>query len=253
MAKKKSSSDNTATATVLPLFYKKVVPLNKEVHGNLYIEGIEGYSHTKETNSIYIAAVEFLQISKEYPIVFAKGIDEKIFPVALLGLQQNQNLFVDSKGNWTADYIPAYVRRYPFILATPDDKEPSFTVCFDESYPGFNTAKEGSPLFDSEGEQLDILNQAIDFLKDYQTHVQLTTQFCENLSKLDLLEPMQANIEHADGDKSSLGGFMGINREKLKALKPAQLTELVKTGQMELIFAHLASLTNINDLMKRLT
>jgi SapC protein len=250
MTSKKTSNENATP--IFPLFYKKVVPLNKEVHGELYIEGIEGYAHTKNTNSIYIAAIEFLQVSKEYPIVFAKGENEKIFPVALLGLQANSNLFVDDKGNWTASYIPAYVRRYPFILATPDEKEPIFTVCIDESYPGFNTAKEGSPLFDKKGEQLDILNQAVDFLKDYQTHVHLTTLFCENLSKLDILEPMQANIERADGDKTSLGGFMGVNRDKLKALKPAQLAELVKSDQMELIFAHLASLHNMHSLMKRL-
>ncbi len=251
MVTKNTSSENTTA--IFPLFYKKVVPLNKEVHSELYIENIEGYQHTKETNSIYIAAVEFLQVSKEYPIVFAKGADEKIFPVALLGLQKNKNLFVDDKGVWNANYIPAYVRRYPFILATPDEKQATFTVCIDESYSGFNTAKEGKPLFDEKGEQLDLLKQAVDFLQDYQSHVQLTTHFCENLSKLDILEPMQANIERMDGDKTTLGGFMGVSREKLKALKPAQLTELVKTDQMELIFAHLASLSNMNELMKRLT
>ena len=248
----KKSVANTATS-VLPLFYKKVVPLNKEVHGELYIEGIEGYAHTKATNSIYIAAIEFLQVSREYPIVFAKGIDDVVFPVALLGLEKNKNLFVDDKGAWAANYIPAYVRRYPFILATADDNKDNFAVCIDESFPGFNTAKEGKALFDDKGEQNDILNQAVDFLKDYQTHVKLTTLFCENLSKLDILEPMQANIERATGEKTTLGGFMGVNREKLKALKPAKLAELLKSDQMELIFAHLASLSNLNALMKRIS
>ena len=168
-------------------------------------------------------------------------------------MEKNKNLFVNKKGEWTADYIPAYVRRYPFILATPDDKEPTFTVCIDESFPGFNTAKEGKPLFDEKGEQLDILNQAVDFLKDYQTHVQLTTLFCENLSKLDILEPMQANIEMASCTKHALGCFMGVNRVKLKALKPAKLAEMLKSDQLELIFAHLASLSNIKSLMNRLT
>ncbi len=243
---------NTATSA-LPLFYKKVVPLNKEVHGELYIEGVEGYAHTKETNSIYIAAIEFLQVSREYPIVFAKGADDVIFPVALLGLEKNKNLFVDEKGAWTANYIPAYVRRYPFILATADDNKDNFAVCIDESFPGFNTAKEGKALFDEKGEQTELLGNAVDFLKDYQTHVTLTTLFCENLSKLDILEPMQANIERASGEKMSLGGFMGVNREKLKALKPAKLAELLKSDQMELIFAHLASLSNVNTLMKRIS
>ncbi len=248
----KKSAANTATPA-LPLFYKKVVPLNKEVHGELYIEGIEGYTHTKETNSIYIAAIEFLRVSREYPIVFAKGIDDVIFPVALLGLEKNKNLFVDEKGDWAAEYIPAYVRRYPFILATPDDSKDNFTVCIDESFPGFNTAEEGKALFDDKGEQSDILDQAVDFLKDYQTHVKLTSLFCENLSKLDILEPMQANIERSSGEKMSLGGFMGVNREKLKELKPAKLAELLKSDQMELIFAHLASLSNLNELMKRIS
>lgn len=243
---------NTATSA-LPLFYKKVVPLNKEVHGELYIEGIEGYTHTKETNSIYIAAIEFLRVSREYPIVFAKGADDVVFPVALLGLEKNKNLFVDDKGAWTANYIPAYVRRYPFILATADDNKDNFAVCVDESFPGFNTAKEGKALFDEKGEQTDVLSQAVDFLQDYQSHVKLTTLFCENLSKLDILEPMQANIERSSGEKMSLGGFMGVNREKLKALKPAKLAELLKSDQMELIFAHLASLSNLNELMKRIS
>ncbi len=251
MTKKNSDSNNAVSA--LPLFYKKAVPLNKEVHSELYIEGIEGYAHTKETNSIYIAAVEFLQVSREYPIVFAKDGDNKVFPVALLGLEKNQNLFVDKKGEWNANYIPAYVRRYPFILATAEDKKDNFVVCIDESFPGFNTAKEGNPLFNEKLEQSEILNQAVDFLKGYQTHVKLTAQFCENLTKLDVLEPMQANIERATGEKTSLGGFMGVNREKLKALKPAKLTELLKSDQMELIFAHLASLSNINSLINRLS
>ena len=248
---KKNKIDDLKNTAVLPQFYKNVVPLNKDVHSELYIESIDGYQHTKETNSIYIAAIEFIKSAFEYPIVFTQSDDKKVFPVVLLGLEKNQNLFVDNNGKWLADYIPAYVRRYPFILATNDDAS-NFTVCIDESYPGFNTAKEGQPLFNDKGEQLDLLTQAIDFLKDYQNHVQLTTLFCENLSKLDILEPMQANIEKSSGQKFSVGGFMVVNREKLKALKPAQLAELVKTDQMELIYAHLASLNNLNGLMKRL-
>ena len=250
MTKTNTVTNNSVPS--LPLFYKKVVPLNKEVHGELYIEGIEGYQHTRDTNSIYIAAVEFLQASREYPIVFAQSADGNVFPVVLLGLQKNENLFVDKNGKWKADYIPAYVRRYPFILASTDKEKTNFTVCIDESYPGFNTAKEGKPLFNEKGEQLELLNQAVDFLKDYQKHVQLTTLFCENLSKLDILEPMQANIEMASGEKHSLGGFMGVNREKLKAVKPAKLVEMIKTDQMELIYAHLVSLANLNGLMKRI-
>ncbi len=237
-----------------PLFYKKIAPLNKEVHSGLYIKDIENYFFAKESNSVYIAAIEFVLAAREYPVVFARSTAKAVFPVALLGLDEKQNLFVDEKGQWTADYIPAYIRRYPFILAVPDDKlSTTFTVCIDESFPGFNTAKEGNALFDEQGEQLAFLKQAVDFIKDYQTHVRLTTLFCENLSKLDLLEPMRADIQMASGTKYALNGFLCVNKEKLKTLKPEQLADLVNSNQMELIFAHLASLSNIkNNLMKRL-
>ena len=261
MTEKKNNSDTAADT--LPLFYKKVVPLNKETHGELHVEEVKDYLHTRQTNSIYIAAVEFLPAAREYPIVFAKGADERFFPALLLGLQENKNLFVDEQGKWLAEYIPAYVRRYPFILAVPDDagqdtddtdtgQDTTFTVCIDEAFPGFNHDQAGKPLFDKQGAQTELLDQAMDFLRDYQSQVQLTAGFCQNLTELGLFEPMQANVEMASGAKHVLGGFFGVNRDKLKALKPGKLAELLKSDEMELIFAHLASLSNLDNLMKRL-
>ena len=239
--------------TQQPLFYKKVVPLNKEKHSKLYIEPMESYDFARETNSLYIAAVEFGKVSREYPIVFSLDAQGEVFPVVLLGLKSNQNLFVDDKGNWGADYIPAYARRYPFILAgQASGEEQQFAVCIDEGYAGFNTAKEGQPLFDAKGEQTQILKQAVDFLKDYQNNVALTGQFCRNINELEILEPMQANIEMKSGDKLSVGGFQCVNREKLAAVKPGKLADLVKTGQMELIYAHLLSLNNVAGLMNKI-
>ena len=233
-----------------PLFYKKIVPLNKDQHHNLYVEPVKDFNHTKETNSLYIAAVEFLKACKEYPIVFAKSPqDDSVFPVVLLGLKGNQNLFVNKKGEWLANYIPAYVRRYPFILATDNTDGGNFAVCIDESYPGFNIDKKGQKLFDKKGVESKLLQQSLEFLKDYQSQIQLTNLFCKTLNELDILEPMQANIEIKGGEKLSLAGFMGVNRSKLKAIKPDKLAELVKTDQLELIYAHLGSLDNINKLM----
>jgi len=235
-----------------PIFYKNVVPLSKEQHNKLYMESLDNFNFADETNSLYIAAVEFAQAAREYPIVFGKDPQGVVFPVALLGLRLNQNLYVDKDGKWDASYIPAYARRYPFILAKGGAEEEQFTVCIDESYKGFNTAKEGQALFDNKGEQAEILNQAVDFLKDYQNHVQLTTQFCANLVELELLEPMTANVEMTNGEKLSIGGFMCINRDKLKAVKPGKLADLIKTDQLELMYIHLQSLRNVNALMQKL-
>lgn len=242
----------TATNPVLPLFYRKIVPLSKEQHKKLYIEPVEGFAFAAETNSLYIAAAEFPRASREYPIVFASDNQGGLFPVALLGLKKNQNLFVDKNGKWNADYIPAYARRYPFILATPDSKKNQFTVCIDESYPGFNTAKEGQPLFNAKGEDGPVLKQAVEFLKDYQAHVRLTETFCKGLLELEVLEPVQANVALKSGQKLSIAGFQCVSRKKLKELAPKKLTDLLKSDQLELIYCHLQSLNNVNNLTRRL-
>ncbi len=235
-----------------PLFYKNVVPINKEQHGELYIEAIEGFDFAKQSSSLYIAAIEFAQAAREYAIVFGKDSSGALFPAVLLGLNPNQNLYIDKKSKWDATYIPAYARRYPFILARADEAaEAQYTVCIDEGYKGFNTAKEGKPLFDKKGEQTEVLSQAVNFLKEYQEHVDLTRSFCEQLAELDILESMTANIEMKSGEKLSIGGFFAVNRDKLKALKPGKLADLLKTDQMELLFYHLFSLKNVNTLMAK--
>jgi len=238
--------------TSLPLFYKKVIPLNKDRHKNLHLEPVEGYTFAAETNSLYIAAIEFIKAASEYVIVFGKDAENNsVYPVVLLGLKANQNLFVDKKGKWNAGYIPAYARRYPFILAAPDASSGNFTVCVDEGFSGFNTAKEGQALFDKKGKESAILKQAVEFLQDYQKNVQITTIFCNNLVKLDLLEPMQANVQMKTGDKFAIGGFQCVSRKKLKALKPEKLAELVKSDELELIYTHLFSLNNVGRILQK--
>jgi hypothetical protein len=241
------------TTSQLPLFYRKVVPLSKERHKQLHIEPVPGFAFAASTNSVYVAAVEFPRAAAEYPIVFGRDKEGVVFPVVLLGLKQDQNLFVNKKGEWNARYIPAYARRYPFILAAPGEGNPQFTVCIDESYPGFNTAKEGQPLFDSKGQQTKMLKQAVEFLKEYQAHAQLTTAFCKVLAELDVLEPVQANVQMKSGEKYAVGGFQCVNRKKLKALPQAKLSELLKSDQLELIYLHLFSLINVGTLTSKLT
>ena len=233
-----------------PLFYKNPVPLSKEQHGDLYIDSVRDYSHTRETNSIYIAAVEFFKAVKDYTIVFGKNAEGNVFPAVLLGLINNKNHYLNDKGEWTVDYIPAYIRRYPFILATSPGDVGTYAVCIDDSYVGLNCDKKGEALYDKNGEKTDTLKTAIEFLKEYQRHIQATSDFCKVLKDANLLEPMQAKVT-IDGEERSLGGFLCVNRELLKGLRPAQLAEMMLAGHLELIYAHLFSLANLNRLIER--
>ena len=232
----------------LPLFYKRVVPLSKQQHKNLYVEPVPGYAFARETNSVYIAAIEFVPVAREYPIVFATtGEEGVVLPVALLGIRNNQNLFVAADGSWKAKYIPAYVRRYPFILAT--DSAGRFTVCIDEAYPGFNTVREGERLLAENGDEGPLLKRSVEFLKDYQQHVTRTTAFCKLLVDFKLLEPVQANIALKGGEKFALTGLNCVNRSRLKALADADLAALARQDYLELIYLHLQSLANMDGLL----
>ena len=125
-------------------------------------------------------------------------------------------------------------------------------MCIDESYTGFNTAKEGERLLDDEGEQGPLLKRSVEFLKEYQSHVQVTRAFCDRLKDLEVLEDAQANVQTDSGERFSMAGFKCINRDKFKALDGALFQELVKLDYMDLIYAHFHSMANLQTLVTRL-
>ena len=239
------------TAKQQPQFYQQITALSNEGHADWKISSETDYTYASHTNAVLITAIEFSLVSKEYPIVFIESQDS-VVPVAILGLKEGQNLFITEDSQWDASYIPAYVRRYPFILSGQhsDSEETSYTVCLDESYRGFDR-KSGQPLFLESGEQSDYLKNVVAFLKDYQSQGLATERFCRHIKKLDILEPMQANFSPSKGDDLKVAGFMVVSREKLKSRKPLELAELVKSNEMELIYYHLASLGNFPTLTSK--
>ncbi len=237
-------------ASRLPLFYQQVEPLNKEKHGTWFLEAQNDFFFSKDTNCVYVAGIEFPLASKEYPIVFALDADHNPFPVVLLGLRNDENLFLDEKGKWLGKYVPAYIRRYPFILARGEEQ--NYTVCIDESFADFNTVKEGEQLFTKDGEQTPLLDNSMNFLKEYEIHVEWTNGLCKALKDLDILESMQANITLKNGEKLSLSGLMVVNKDKLKKLDAKVLKDLVEKDYLDMIYAHVQSLANMNSLLGRI-
>jgi hypothetical protein len=234
-----------------PLFYRKVVPLNRERHGNWYVEAEGGYRFARNANCVYVAGVEFPLAAREYCIVFTPGTAGTVLPVVLLGLRSEENVFLGDDAQWKANYVPAYVRRYPFILAA-DPTGQTFTVCIDESYSGFNTVKEGERLINEDGSHGPLLQRSVEFLKDYQKHTQITTEFCKTLIELALLEPMRADVQTSAGQKFALAGFSCVSKDRLKSLPGERLQDLIGRSYMDLIYAHLLSLGNLTTILNRL-
>jgi hypothetical protein len=239
------------------MFYDKPVALNKEKHRDLKLTNTEsGFAFANKTNSVILSGMEFARAAKEYPIIFIKS-GEHTLPVALLGFRQDENLFVNAQGDWDAKHIPAFVRRYPFVLATTPDsnggnEEPNqLAVCIDESFPGFNS-EEGKPLFDEQGEKTELLDNAIKFLQQYQNQYQRTELFVERLLDLELLSEFTANAELKNSEKISVGGLMVVDEKKLMALENKQSKELFQSGELGWVYAHLFSLSNMQELMSRM-
>jgi hypothetical protein len=231
-----------------PLFYGRVVVLNRERHRDLRLEPATDLGFAREANSVYLTTVEFARAARHYPIVFA-GEGEGLSPVALLGLERHQNLFIGDSGRWDADYVPAYVRRYPFILARGEGGD-KLTVCVDETYPGLGD--RGERLFQEDGSESPFLDRSVAFLKDYQVQHERTRAFCQAVDELGVLDPMAANVTLPGGGKLTLQGFRVVSRERFKALSEDRVMPLLRNGVLELIYTHLFSLNNFQGLVDRL-
>ncbi|WP_432698190.1 SapC family protein [Marinobacterium sp. YM272] len=229
------------------LFYNTAVPVSQEKHGDLSVKTGNSYAFSKEVNSVPLTAVEFSLAAAEYPIVFA-GNEESVMPAVILGARENENLFVGDDGLWKGKYIPAFVRRYPFVFSS-DPSGKQFILNIDEGFEGANRDGRGERLFDSDGTQTQYLKNVLNFLQEYQAHFQRTQAYCKRLKELDLLQPMQAQFNLAEGEKRSLSGFQVVNREKLKEIGQEDLAKMMKTDELECTFMHLYSLRHFNDMV----
>jgi len=229
------------------LFYDKPVALNSKTHLNLRIKPSgEGLKFSARTNSVLLAGTEFPEACKHFPIVFAKASGEQVLPMALLGFRDQENLFVDASGRWKSEYVPAYIRRYPFVLATGGEGQ-TLTVCIDESYPGFG-ADEGQPLFNGKGEPTDYLKGVLAFLRDYQAQIERTDIFLRNLRELGLLMDVAASVNLPGGARYSVSGLMMVDERKLQGLPDEKILRLFRSGELAWIYSHLISLSNFSRL-----
>ncbi len=216
--------------------YKNIVPLTREQHGHLYIERLDNFTYARNTNTVYVFCMEFIRVAKEYPILFNIKTDE-IYPVALLGLQNGSNEFLDPEANWIGEYVPCYMRRYPFILIK--DASGQAIVGIDDAYSGLNKRGRGVPLF-GQVDDGPMLTEVKDFCQKFQTHIDRTTQFCSRMQELDLLVPVRVAEPEIAG-KVDFDGYAIVERQRIWDLEDEVLLDLMKTDTMELLYMHLFS------------
>jgi hypothetical protein len=229
--------------------YQNPIFLNAVTHKSVTVASVVNYQFARKLNSILIVGQEFLEAAKFFPVVFTKGEGGEIVPVAIIGLRNDQNLFVDKEGKWREGaYIPAYFRRYPFILASNVGQDGSFAVCVDSQYEGFGS-KKGMRLFDDEGNQTDEFKRTIEFLRNYQRQFENTKNLVRILEEYSLFKNVSANITMPAGEKIGFSGLLMVDEDAMFKLDDEKIAHLFRLGYLAWIYAHLYSLSNFKSLM----
>jgi len=237
-----------------PSLYRRPVGLDPALHRRHKVQPVADYAFAAAVHAVPITATEFPHAALEFPIVFVEiGPRDStgratMTPAALLGLSHGENLYID-QGRWDARYVPAYIRRYPFLTATLPGSGGT-NVLVDEDWSGFGE-QEGEPLFEADDSPAPALQRAMDFLERYEHESERTRAFCERLARLGVLKEMKADATLPNGEKVSVDGFHTVDEERLRAFPDETVLELWRNGMLMLLQMHLVSIVNIRHLVNR--
>ena len=235
----------------MPVFYSAVEPINLEQHGKMKVHGITSMPEMGRTHAVPLTVDEFTLVQRHYPIVFSVGGPP--VPIALMGLNEGVNVFLDENGRALDPniYIPAYLRRYPFLLARlrPDTDE--LSLCFDPTSGAIGDFPDGEPLFDGE-EPSGATKAILEFCEQFEAAGLRTNAFIEDLVKSDLLMDGEVAIQPEGAEQPFVyRGFRMIDEEKVRNLRGDELRRMNQNGMLPLLFAHLFSLSQMRDVFAR--
>ena len=227
------------------LFYQQPEPLSPETHGKLGVKRMDGpFGFAKQGHAIPLTVGEFPLACVTGPIIFVG--DEKL-PIAVMGLNSGENMFVKDDGTFESGiYIPAYVRRYPFVFAN-DDANKQMVLCIDRGAEFIVDKGYDMPFFEADGEPTEYTKNCIEFCNNFEVERQRTMSFVQLLKDLDLFETKEAtftpaNPDGTQGEPQKIAEYFGVSEEKLNALPAAKFVELRDNGALGQIYAHLVSL-----------
>ena len=228
----------SADAPLMPLFYKGPMPLDSKAHNRLGLKKNFGLGFTAGVNAVPVNLIELPQICHSYPIAFAP--DETGTPVAILGLRDNENLFLNDRGEWTEDaYIPAYIRRYPFIFSEMPGSD-QLSLCVDND-PSVLDEGGDQRFFTDDEKPTALAQNALEFCKSYHAAAQQTIEFGKAIAAAGLLADRQAEIAIGGGKKINFSGFRIIDEAKLADLDDKTFLDWRRKGWLPFIYAHLFS------------
>ena len=235
----------------LPLFFNDLMPLNSRDHKNFRTRSIDSAPWLSKAHAIPLTVDEFGQAQRHFPIVFSSG--ENPLPLALMGLNEGVNTFVDADGKVTDPvYIPAYIRRYPFMLAKLQPEATDLSLMFDPTSEAVGEFEDGERLFDDEGNKTAAVDRVLEFCEQFEQSAQRTQAFLNEIKEADLLMDGEVAIQREGEDKPFVyRGFRMIDQEKLAQLPADKVEAWNKNGIMMLAHAQIFSLELMRTIFSR--
>jgi hypothetical protein len=232
-----------------PYGYQEIVPLTR--HHRVLLPEVRRLPVVfRSLTALPLSYTEFSVACRDYPIAFVGG-DGQFVAMAVLGMENQQNLFVTPDGGWDPGvYLPAYVRRYPFCMTrvTVDGREqPERIACVEKRA----ITEKGEALYDAKGDPLPVWEERKKLLFEYEADLVRSDEMSRTLAGLDLLEKFTLQAVPNEGAPLAMTGLYRVAEEKLNALAPDQLKDLAQKGILARVYAHLISLANFGRLLDR--
>lgn len=236
-------------ASSLPVLYQDLVPLSSNEHADWKARQVDTAPWLVGQHAVPVTVDEFPMVQRFFPIVFTSG--ENPVPLALMGLNEGVNMFVDENGKLTGRvYVPAYIRRYPFLLARLRPETDDLSLCFDPSAEVIGPFEEGQPLFEN-GEPTETVKNILGFTEQWEQSWQKTGAFVKELEQNKLLIDGEVAIQPGDAAQPYIyRGFQMVDENKLRELRGDVLRKMNSSGLLPLVYAHLYSLGLMSELFQ---
>lgn len=223
--------------------------MNKEQHAKLgFQQPKQRFGFCAKVRAVPVTVSEIPSAMKDYPIIFVSG--DNLQPLAIVGLIDDVNLFVDEDGNWEANrYVPGYLRRYPFGAANETGGD-RIAIVIDRAYEGFAEDTD-QPLFEN-GEPSELTQQAVEYCKAFERERQLTEEFSKRMKEFDLVQGQSAQFTpQGENDPKTFAEYFSIDENKFKALSDDKILELYRAGLMPIVYSMLMSMANWRNILQR--
>jgi len=230
--------------------------LDNDAHANLKVKFQFGEEFRNNVNHTVVFPTEFQSLQREYPIYFRRTEDKKYYAVALLGLDKDENLFLE-EDRWLARYIPAVQMKGPFALelrqqdgSSPDSGDPLVRIDVDDSRVG----EEGESLFLPQGGHTPFLEEMLLALRRIHVGAQENDEFFDHLEAFDLIEPITVQANYGETLQYTVPDMYTINQQRMASLSGQEFEKLNGLGLLEHCYSVIFSAANMSKIvdMKRL-